>query len=1004
VKTLLSFWTFLLLLCQHGQGQSIKFDHFTLKDGLSQSQAFSIFQDSYGYIWLGTQDGLNRFDGNHFKVFKNDPFDSTTLTHNWVWSVQEDSQGDLWIGTYKGLCKYVRGEDKFIQYYHSSEDSTSISGNRPNCILKDNKGRLWISSWNSGLNLYNEEANTFTRFKNDPNDAQSISHNYVRTMYCDSQGNIWIGTWNGGLNRVIEDDSGIHFQRYSEGERDYKVGTKISSIAEDTQGNLWICTHDAGLMILDRSVNRFMRVPNFSQNRVNKVIRDKHGNMWIGTDSGLSIYNDKSKEFHSYHHDPSNPSGISSNPIFTIFEDRAGMVWVSGNGLDLYNPRKISFETFQNKQGDPNSLSENLIRSFCEDDEKKIWIGSESNHIDVFNPQLKSFKQIFIGDNKGNIADNIYKMAYKNGVFWIVSHGDGLIRYEKYTGRTTFYFGTHASPLGKISLVNELMMDDDNTLWIGSDEDGLLHYNPLTEEVVQYKVNVNDPNGIPSNLIKSIHKDKKGNIWISFSGAGVGMLDKDTKKFTNYRYDRKNAYGLSDQIVNSITQQNDSIFWLCSFGGLNKLNVNTGKFTHFFEKDGLANNVIYEMLEDENGNYWISSNGGLSKFNPRTYSFKNYTEEDGLQSNEFNSDAVLKSSSGEFYFGGINGFNVFKPENIKENTEPLPLLIQGYTIFDKSYLPEERAILKYFQNYITFSFAALEFSTPNKVKYAYKLEGFDKDWVHVGNQREAHYTNLDAGHYTFQVKASNPDGYWTEPGTSMIIIIRPPFWRTWWFTSLAILMSAALMYAVHRYRLEQTLKVERLRNKIASDLHDEVGSSLSRISIYSDLLQNGTETHERKNYLTGIGELSREVVNTMSDIVWSIDNRNDTLGSLIIRMKDFATEILQAKNIDLEFSIQGIDDNNTLDPALKQNIYLIFKESIHNIVKHAQASHVHVSLINKGGEFRMAIKDDGRGFTASGKANGNGLRNMQRRAMTVQGEFEIKNQQGTTLILTRKAL
>ncbi len=1004
MKTLLSFWTFLLLLSQHGQGQSIKFDHFTLKDGLSQSQPFSIFQDSYGYIWTGTQDGLNRFDGNHFKVFKNDPFDSTTLTHNWVWDVQEDSQGDLWIGTYKGLCKYIRGEDKFIQYYHSPEDPTSISGNRPNCILKDKKGRLWMSSWRSGLNLYNEKTNTFTRFKNDPNDARSISDNFVRTLYCDSLGNIWIGTWNGGLNRIIEDDKGIHFQRYSRGERGYEGGTKITSIAEDKHGNLWICSHDAGLMILDRSVNRFMRVPNFSQNKANKVIRDKHDNMWIGTNSGLILYNDKSKEFHSYVHDPSNPSGISSNSIFTIFEDRAGMVWVSGSGLDLYNPRKISFETFQNKQGDPNSLSENLIRSFCEDDEKNIWIGTESNHIDVFNPQSKSFKQIIIRDNKGNIADDIYKVAYKDGVLWIASHGGGLIRYEKYTGRTTFYFGTHASSLGKISLVNELMMDDDNTLWIGSDEDGLLNYNPLTEEVVQYKVNPSDPYSIPSNLIKSIHKDKKGNIWISFSGAGVGMLDKNTKKFTNYRYDRKNAFGLSDQIVNSITQQNDSIFWLCSFGGLNKLNVNTGKFTHFFEKDGLANNVTYEMLEDENGNYWISSNGGLSKFNPRTYTFKNYTEEDGLQSNEFNSDAALKSSSGEFYFGGINGFNVFKPENIKENTEPLSLLIQGYTIFDKSYLPEERAILQYFQNYITFSFAALEFSTPNKVKYAYKLEGFDKDWVHVGNQREAHYTNLDAGHYTFRVKASNPDGYWTEPGTSMIITIRPPFWRTWWFTSLAILMSAALIYAVHRYRLEQTLKVERLRNKIASDLHDEVGSSLSRISIYSDLLQNGTEAHERKNYLTGIGELSREVVNTMSDIVWSIDNRNDTLGSLIIRMKDFATEILQAKNIDLEFSIQGIDDNNTLDPALKQNIYLIFKESIHNIVKHAQASHVHVSLVNKGGEFRMVIKDDGRGFTANVKANGNGLRNMQRRAITVQGEFEIKNHLGTTLTLKRKAL
>lgn len=1006
MKTSLILLTLCLFFVQKVQAQSLpfRFDHFTIKDGLSQSQAYTIFQDSQGYVWIGTQDGLNRFDGNQIKVFKNDPFDSTTLTHNWVWSVQEDSNGDIWVGTFQGLCKYVRSEDKFVQYYHKLRDSTSISGDRTNYIIKDKKGRLWVSSWGKGLNLYNGKTNSFTNFKNDPGDQQSISDNSVRTLFCDKQGTVWVGTWNGGLNRVIEDEKGIRFQRFNvPGEYGPEGSKRITSIAEDKQGNLWIGDYEVGLVILDRSVNRFIRVPDFLKNDVNKIICDTKGNMWIGTNNGLRFYDNQSKIYHTYQYDIFNPSGINSNSIYALMEDRTGIVWISGNGLNLYDPRKNVFMTFQNRKGDRNSFSQNMIWSFCEDDENNVWIGSESGPLNVFNPKTKSFRQMSIRDHRGNIASNISKIIYKDGVFWIGSF-NGLIRYEKNAEKATFYFGTHHSTLGKITMVSELLMDDDQTLWIGTNENGLLHYNPQTEKVIQYRSDPDDENSIGSNLINSIYKDRKGNLWIGFLGAGMSMFDRGTEKFTNYRYDRKNVNGLSDQVVVSITQQNDSIFWICTHSGLNKLNVNTGKFTHFFEKDGLANDVVYEMLDDKNGNYWISSNGGLSQFNPKTYTFKNYTEDDGLQSNEFNSKAFMKSSVGQFYFGGVNGFNVFNPDEIKEDTTPPALIIQGFTIFDKSYLPQQNISLEYFQNYITFSFAALEFSAPDKVKYEYKLEGFDRHWIKAGNGREAHYTNLDPGRYTFHVKAANPDGYWTEPGTFATITIHPPFWRTWWFTVLVILTSACVIYAIHRNRLEQSLKVERLRNKIASDLHDEVGSSLTRISIYSDLVRNGTEETESTLYLKDISNLSREVVSTMSDIVWSIDNRNDTLGALIIHMKDFATEVLQAKNIDLDFSIRGIDESKSLDPALKQNIYLIFKESIHNIVKHAEARRVYVSLINEEGKFSMVIKDDGRGFDQDERNSGNGLRNMQRRAEVVKGDFQIQIDNGTTLTLRRKAL
>ena len=409
------------------------------------------------------------------------------------------------------------------------------------------------------------------------------------------------------------------------------------------------------------------------------------------------------------------------------------------------------------------------------------------------------------------------------------------------------------------------------------------------------------------------------------------------------------------------------------------------------------------MLKDDQANYWISTNKGLARFNPTTKKFKNFTMEDGLQSNEFNSNAALRSSTGDFYFGGINGFNVFRPESFKADTIPPSLVINSFKVFNQSYPVQEKTLLEYYQNYVSFQFAAIEFSSPEKIRYAYKLEGSDRDWVDAADRRYADYTNLGPGNYTFHVRATNADGYVSE-GKSIQIIINPPFWKTWWFMLGSVVICASIIYSIHRYRLSQSLKVERLRNKIASDLHDEVGSSLTRISIYSELVQSGTEATQSKNYLKSISEMSREIVSTMSDIVWSIDNRNDSTGALILRMKDFATEVLQAKNIGMSFSVDGVVEGKTLDPALKQNIYLIFKESVNNIVKHANAEHVSISLVNRGSEFSMKIHDDGRGFPNDGNQKGNGLRNMHRRAQAIGAVFSIATDSGTKISVTRKSL
>ncbi len=980
----------------------LRFSHLTGENGLSQSNPNCIFQDSKGFLWVGTQDGLNRFDGYNFKVFKNDPFDSTTLTHNWIWTIAEDHHGDLWIGTFQGLCKYVRNEDRFIQYFHDPKDSTSISGNRPNFILTDKKGRIWISSWGAGLNYYDEKTKAFRRFYSLPDVSSSLSNNGIRTMLSDNRGNLWIGTWSGGLNRMVEDGDKIKFKRYSS-TPETGIGdlNQITSIAEDQENNLWITSYEEGLVKFDKSTEQFERIENFSSNDLNKVLVDSKNNVWVGSNNGLYFQKNTESRFHHLKVNE-NPTSISSNLIYEIFEDRQGMVWVSGKGLCIYDPKKNVFQSFRSKQDRP---SEEIIWSFCEDDEGKIWIGAASGPVQVFDPVTKKIDNITIADDLGNIAQDVQRIVFHDNIFWLATRSLGLVRFEKQTSNVKFFLGSSTPILREVAMLNEVFRDREGMLWIGSTQDGLIKFNPISNSTESFSYDADNPESIGSNYINSISEDDSGNLWIGHWGDGISVLNKETNTFRHYNYDPRNVNGLSDQIVSNITQENDSIFWVCTHTGFNKLNINTGVFTHYLEKDGLGNNVTYELLKDPNGNLWISTNAGLSRFDPSKETFTNYSQLDGLPGNEFNANAILKSSAGEFYFGGIDGFTVFKPADMQEQKFDAPLVLTSFSLFNNERsIPQQQLELKHYENFLTFQFAALDLSSPHKIQYAVKLEGLREDWENIGNYRVANYTNLDPGQYTFRVRAANANGIWGENEISIPFTIHAPFWQTNWFLALCFIGVIGLIYFFHRLKLQQSLKVERLRNKIARDLHDEVGSSLTRISIYSDLLQSEAEQSTSKNHLLGIRNLSREIVDTMSDIVWSIDNNNDSCAALIIRIKDFASEILYPKNIQQSFEIVGINETKKIDPAIKQNIYLICKEALNNIVKHAHASEVQISIINQDNTFMMRIRDNGRGYDVDKIKKGNGIRSMHRRAADIQAKLTIDSTNGTTLSLYRKAL
>ena len=452
------------------------------------------------------------------------------------------------------------------------------------------------------------------------------------------------------------------------------------------------------------------------------------------------------------------------------------------------------------------------------------------------------------------------------------------------------------------------------------------------------------------------------------------------------------------------------LLWIGTNNGLSFINldqVEKGAFGYPAQNDEFPSRVIYGILADGKDNLWLSTNKGIIKFNLQTKHIRSYTAVDGLQSDEFNASSCLKTRNGRFLFGGVNGFNMFFPDSIKDNHFQPPVVITSFKVFDKSLNigrtnSRKGLTLKYDQNFLSFEFTALDFSKPGKNQYAYKLEGFDKEWIYCGSRRYVSYTNLDPGEYIFKVKGTNGDGIWNNRPASVFIQIKPPFWQTWWFRLLAGVFFLLIFYGLYKYRITKLLEIERLRVRIASDLHDDIGSALTRISVYSETIQISKEQSKIRDMSRKIGAVSREIISTMSDVVWSIDARNDSVKNLIDRMRDFAANMLSEKDIQFVFNHKGLNPDKKISVDTRQNLFLIFKEAITNIVKHSAATRVKVELLNTKTAFRMSISDNGTGFNSEEATTGNGIKNIRMRAKRIGAEINFEADKGARLSLKMK--
>lgn len=792
-----------------------RFENLSIEDGLSQSTGAIMLQDRLGFIWLGTQDGLNRFDGSQFIVYKNDPSNPDSIGNSFIQTLYEDKDGFLWIGTFGGgLNKFDPRTEKFTRYLTNPADPAAISHNSVSSIIPSTDGTLWLGTNGGGLNHFDPKTGRFTAYRHDPNNPNSLSCDVVLSVAMAPDGMVWAGTLSDGLNRL--DPATGNFTVYRNDPQDSSsLGADlVQKLLYDHKGRLWIGTGTAGLNRLEN--NRFVRYTSdpdnaysLSDNGVQAIYEDRHGVLWVGTaQGGLNRFDESNGRFYDYQHDSLIPDSLANNNISSISQDAAGIYWIgtSGSGFDRFDPAKIKFRHIFNNPKDPDSLLGSLVWSIFKDNNGDLWVNTYEG-LTRFKRDGSTRRYVNEPAEPNSLQHNtVYSITQDgNGSLWFGS-AIGLSRYNPITDNF------HNYTANAITILN-LLVDKDGTLWVGTLGNGLGKFDSRRGEFEFFSSEPADPHGMGDNSVISLYEDRSGDLWVGTYVGGLCRFDRQTDQFSCYPHDPQNSESISNATVLDIHEDSRGNLWLATSGGLNLFNASTGTFTALHEKDGLPNDTVYCILEDKHGRLWLSTNKGISRFNPLDKTFKNFTAQDGLQSNEFDMGACFLSEDGEMFFGGVNGFNAFYPDEIKDNPYIPPVVITGFSLYNKPVKVGQDSILtnalpftdtlnlKYTDDFFAFEFASLHYSAPENIQYAYMLEGLDKDWNYVNNRHYTGYTNVPPGNYVFHVKATNSDGVWNEIGTSIKVVITPPFWQTWWFRTLLIALVVATVAGVFELRL-----------------------------------------------------------------------------------------------------------------------------------------------------------------------------------------------------------
>lgn len=943
MKRLFSIFILVMGLISYAQGQVLPFRTYSIERGLSEAVVHDIIQDEEGYLWVGTSYGLNRFDGINFKNY----YREDGLLNNKVYSLYEDRSKQIWIGTAGGV-NVMRQDSIYSPSKLKPLESTTVLA-----IYQDRQKEYWFATDGEGVWHLNRD-NELTQYQ----EVNGMGSNRVRDIIEDEEGVVWFATRD-GLTK-LENGS---FRTFTT--RHGLPDNRLRDLALEDNGSLWVASRGGFCEVEEGNFRCFTEEDGLVNNRVQSISVTDNGHLWLGTEEGASLF--KNGKFTNY----SVEEGLANNFIYSTHYDHEGNIWFGtfGGGMSIFLGNH--FKSYTVEQGLPN----NVVTSISQDQSGQHWIGTYGGGL----AKLKGGEFSTYGVSEGLVDNKVYTVRSDQEDRLLIGTRWGLSIFDQ----GDFYnFDETELPYRKIRAVLDPRKGEG--FWLGTYGEGILHYN--NGKFRQYT----EEDGLANNTVMALEETPNGAIWIATYG-GVSRFKGGS--FTNYSI----AEGLPNNGVLDILKDKSGALWFATFGGLARFE--DGSFVTITVEEGLPDEVCYFIEQDDRGIFWIGTNKGVVRFDYRAYrsdqqssraAFKLITQDQGLVANEMNAGASFKDSEGHLWFGSVGGVTEFSPELEKVGDAAPKVHIENVRVAGEKVRVKPNLKIGSDNQNIVFEFIGISFSAPDQVLYQYRLRNSGEGWQQT-TQRSVRYSALMPGDYTFEVKAQNNDGHWSTETARISFTVLPPFWMQWWFIGLVILVVIAIVGFIYNYyRVKKMVDIERMRVRIASDLHDDVGSALTEIALQSDFLQTRDVAEGLEDSLQQIGEQSRKIVSSLDDIVWSIDARNDTMGDLTDRMQDHVNRMLPQMEITYDF--EG-DMQEKLKVSHKENLYLIFKEAINNIAKHSNADRVEISLSTKGDGFMMSIRDNGTEVTQKRKS-GQGLRNMEMRAKRIDADITFRSTDG----------
>lgn len=1021
-----------LLLCiktsaQHDQYQFLRIG---TENGLSHNRINCILKDSKGFMWFGTVSGLNRYDGYKFRIFRHDIRDSASLIDDYISRIMEGPDEKLWVETRDGLNIFDPVTETFNRQPQSYLRQLSLPDAFISNIIKDKNGNYWLIHPQYGIFKFTSSTRKITRIYHDLKNASGLSGNNISAMGEDSRGNFWIVYQDGMIEKMNSETHAVVYR--SSILKDFNKKEILNyNLFIDGQDELWIYVSGdpRGIFYFNAATNILLPINKgtgkirLNTNIVTGVLQDSQGKIWIGTDhGGVNLLDKKDFTIHYLMNNPDDDKSLSQNSIIAIYKDISGIIWVGTykQGINYYHENGIKFSIYRHQLSDPASLSYDDVNRFAEDDKGNLWIGTNGGGLIYFDRKRGKFSQfIHKPDDPNSLSNDVIVSLWidHQKKLWIGTYFGGL---DCYDGKRFTHFRHNVLDPGSISddRIWEIFEDSEKKLWIGTLGGGLDMLD--REKNIFYHYKSSDKNSINSDLIYAFMEDREGNFWIGTMG-GIDVREKQSGRFIHYSHDEKNQKSLSNNNVLCIAEDGRNFVWVGTREGLNLFDKTTKTFHTYRMEDGLPDNTILNILEDDEHNLWISTPHGISKIfishnqqaNTISLNFKNYDGMDGLQAGEFNENAAYKTSRGELIFGGAKGFNIFYPADIVTNKIAPAVVLTDFQIFNKSVKAGEKSsdrvilhkaisetkkiTLSHKDNVISIEFAALNFSNTEKNKYAYILEGFNKQWLITdAKMRKATYTNLDPGSYIFRVKATNEDGIWNEKGVTLRITVLPPFWKTtWayflygllivgilWFARYMVLLRARMRFQIDQERKEakRMHELDLMKIRFFTNVSHEFRTPLALILTPVEKMMKNTHEEPQKKYFQLIHRNAKRLLNLVNQL---LDFRklemeeiylNPSENDIIRFTRDITcsfSDIAEKKNIRFSFHTSIDTLITSFDRAKVERILFNllsnafkFTPEYGNVEVDVKMNHYEMDIVNDKEVIEIRVKDTGIGIPA----------------------------------------